>query len=232
MTAIIALMSLPTFAQNKITYGIGVDVFQTQINNVNNTSFSGIGHSNPGFKQNDRLGFGATYLASIPVSKKMNLETGIGITNFRSQFRFDYTHGITGNQVKANLNIHLIYAKLPLLLSYNIPLAPSSRLNIIFGLNTRLLLLPIDNYQRIIYEFYQVPYFFKYKIAIVAPQIALGYEHTLKDKRKIRFEANASFDLTSFTNNDSPLLLWGFYENLATANYGSYGMSVKYFFTK
>jgi hypothetical protein len=231
LLSIVILFGYTALAQKKTTYGIGLDVFQTQLIGVNKTYFSGIGHAEPGFIQNDRLGWGATYLAVFPINKKINLETGIGISHFRSQFQFEYVHRMTGNQTKKNLNINLLYAKIPLMLSYNVPITSKSKLNIAGGFNVRLLFGPIDNYQKIIFELYTIPSA-RYKISIVSPNIALGYEYVFKDNRRFRLEANAGFDFNSFTNSDSHFSRWGFYENLATAHYTYYGMSIKYFFTK
>src|SRR5690606_21381233 len=111
----------------------------------------------------DRLGWGANYLAIFPINKKFSLETGIGISHFRSQFQFEYTHRMTQNLVKTNLNINLLYAKIPVMLSYNLPVTPKEKLNIAFGFNVRLLFGPIDNYQKIIYELYTLDYA-RYKI--------------------------------------------------------------------
>ena len=89
---LITILFSAQIALAQIQYGVGIDVFQTQLNGVDRTYFVGYGHSVPGFTQNDRIGWGATYLAVFPISKKFNLETGIGIAHFRSQFHFEYTH--------------------------------------------------------------------------------------------------------------------------------------------
>jgi hypothetical protein len=225
------LFAYTAYAQNKTTYGIGLDVFQTRLHNVDRENYNGYGLSSPGFIQNDHMGLGTNFLIVFPINKKINLETGIGISLFRSQFHFDYTYQMPHREERYTLNIALFYAKLPLMLSYNVPIAPKLKLNIAGGFNTRILFASKDNYEDIIATFNGLPKT-RYKLFIFSPQIALGYEHILKNKRKIRFEANAGYDLNNFTYSDSFILKWGFYENLATANYGYYGMSIKYFFTK
>src|SRR5690625_1244519 len=105
LIALFSVFLIPKgFAQKKFTYGVGVDIFQTKLNNVDRENFSGYGHSMPGFIQNDQLGFGATFLVQTPIYKNLSFETGLGITNFNSQFHFDYTHLITRDRKSTRLN--------------------------------------------------------------------------------------------------------------------------------
>lgn len=215
----------------QIQYGVGIDVFQTKLNSVDRKNFTGYGFSVPGFKQSDKLGFGANYFAIFPISKNFNLETGAGISHFRSQFHFDYIHQISQTPIKATLNIALFYIKIPLLLSYNIPLTPKSKINIAGGFNTRFKFAHKDNFNEIIYEFINLPTQ-RYNPRIVSYHIGLGYDYTFKDNRKVRLEAIAGYDSNYFTVSHDGFFRWGFYGNLVTAHYSNYGMSLKYFFTK
>src|SRR5690625_3005255 len=145
------------FAQKKFTYGLGVDIFQTKFNNVDRENFSGYGHSMPGFTQNDQLGFGATFLAQTPIYKNLSFETGLGITNFNSQFHFKYIRQNTNDSVNTKLNISLFYAKAPLYLTYNLSLNKRSALSFSLGADLRFLFWWKDNYQEIIWEFIYLP---------------------------------------------------------------------------
>src|SRR5690625_6461269 len=84
-----------SFAQKKFTYGVGVDIFQTKLNNVDRENFSNYGHSMPGFIQNDQLGFGTTFLVQTPIYKILYFVKELGITYFISQFYFNYIIKIT-----------------------------------------------------------------------------------------------------------------------------------------
>src|SRR5690554_8022177 len=123
------------FAQKKFTYGLGVDVFQTKLNNVDRENFSGYGHSMPGFTQNDQLGFGVIFLAQTPIYKNLSFETGLGITNFNSQFHFNYIDTFVGViiPIDRKLNISLYYLNLPLKIAYNFPISPSSSIQALLG---------------------------------------------------------------------------------------------------
>src|SRR5690625_860758 len=102
-----------SFAKKTFTYGVGVDILQTKLNNVDRENFSNYGHSMPGFIQNDQLGFGTTFLVQTPIYKNLSFETELGITNFNSQFHFNYIRKNTNDSVNTKLNISLFYAKIP-----------------------------------------------------------------------------------------------------------------------
>ncbi len=221
------------FAQKKMTYGVGVDIFQTKLNNVDRENFSGYGHSMPGFTQNDQLGFGATFLAQTPIYKNLSFETGLGITNFNSQFHFNYIRKNTNDSVNTKLNISLFYAKLPIYLTYNLQLNTQSAINFSLGADLRFLFLWQDNYQEIIWEFINLPTG-RYSFIIPSFKAVVGYNFQLLNSNNIiRFEAFFGQDLLKFTfGGNHPLLGWGFYKNLSRASYQYYGISLKYFFTK
>src|SRR5690606_9251294 len=116
-------------------------VFQTKLNNVDRENYTGRGHSVPGFIQNDRLGFSATFLAQTPIYKNFSFETGLGVTNFRSQFHFNYIDTFVGITIpiERKLNISLYYLALPLKVAYNFRLSPSSSVHTSIGINTKFL---------------------------------------------------------------------------------------------
>ena len=224
------LFGFTTYAQKKITYGVGIDIFQTKLNNVDRAHFSSYGHSMPGFKQNDRIGFGVNFLMQRPIYKNLSFETGLGITNFRSQFKFDYIDSRSYDHIKSTLDISLFYLKIPLLATYNFHLNQKSAINLSSGLNIRILCGWRDNYQEIISEFIMLPKG-RYKFLIASPFLSLGYTYKLNNNNGLRVEANAGIDLQKFTfRGHDPLLGWGFYRNLADASYQYYGLSIKYFF--
>lgn len=213
-------------AQREWQYGLGLDIFQTRIHNVDRENFNGYGHSMPGSKQNDRSGFGAAFLAKRKICKGLYFETGAGLSVFRSRFQFDYMHRIAHIPIEVDLNIMLLYVKLPLLLNYEIPLSERSGLNMSLGVNTRLVGFFWDDFQEGLYELVRVaPY--KYNFLIVSPQVALGYTHQLSGKKSIRIEAFAGNDLNEFVM-DRPM--FGFFKNLSTAHYSYYGLGLKYFY--
>jgi len=227
MLIVICWLFIPEqgFAQKKFTYGVGVDIFQTKLNNVDRENFSGYGHSMPGFIQNDQLGFGATFLVQTPIYKNLSFETGLGITNFNSQFHFKYIRKYTTDSVNTKLNISLFYVKVPLFITYNLPLNTQSAINFSLGVDLRFLFWEKDNYQEIIGEFINLPTA-RYNFFIPSINVKLGY--TLN--KKYRIETFAGIDLKKTVGKERGW--WGFYKNLSTASYLNYGLSLKYFFTQ
>ena len=223
---LILILGITTaYAQRKINYGLGFDIFQTKLNNVPE-AIPGFG-----FKQNDRLGFGVSFLAQAPIYKNLSLETGIGISNFRSQFQFEDFESGSQFQSKTNLNIALYYLNIPLMLSYNFQLNQKSAISLSGGMNTRFLFARKDNYQEIINAYIYLPKD-KYRFLITSPQLAIGYSKLLKNGNKIRLEGNAGFDLQTFTIGKDDLRSWGFYKHLTHASYTYYGIGLKYFLVK
>src|SRR5690554_96827 len=221
------------FAQKKMTYGVGVDIFQTKLNNVDRENFSGYGHSVPGFTQNDQLGFGATFLAQTPIYKNLSFETGLGITNFNSQFHFNYIDTFVGViiPIDRKLNISLYYLNLPLKIAYNFPISPSSSIQASIGINSKFLFAHNDNYEKIIVEFIGGQSgIHRYNQFILTPQFNIGFSKKLR-KQTIRLDLITGFDTGKFTNENKSWW-FGFYKNLSTASYLNYGLSLKYFFTK
>src|SRR5690554_279065 len=227
MLIVICWLFIPEqgFAQKKFTYGVGVDIFQTKLNNVDRENFSGYGHSMPGFTQNDQLGFGATFLAQTPIYKNLSFETGLGITNFNSQFHFNYIRKNTNDSVNMKLNISLFYAKVPIYLTYNLSLNKRSALSFSLGADLRFLFWEKDNYQEIIWEFIYLPRA-RYNFFIPSINVKLGY--TLN--KKYRIDTFIGIDIKNTVGKERGW--WGFYENLSKASYQYYGLSLKYFFTK
>src|SRR5690625_2294818 len=173
LIALFSVFLIPKgFAQKKFTYGVGVDIFQTKLNNVDRENFSGYGHSMPGFTQNDQLGFGATFLAQTPIYKNLSFETGLGITNFNSQFHFNYIRKNTNDSVNTKLNISLFYAKVPIYLTYNLSLHKRSAISFSLGTDIRFLFLGDDNFQEIINELINLGNPRLYKILIFSQQIS------------------------------------------------------------
>ena len=223
---LILILGITTsYAQRKINYGVGIDVFQTKLNNVEEAI--------PGYKfqQNDRLGFGVSFLAQAPIYKNLSFETGIGISNFRSQFQFDYPDLLPPEDIDSKLNISLYYLNIPLMLNYNFQLNQKSAISLSGGINTRFLFAWKDNYQEIINVDIYLPKD-KYRFLITSPQLAIGYSKFLKNGHKIRLEGNAGFDLQTFTFGKDGLRDWGFYKQLTNASYTYYGIGLKYFLGK
>jgi len=216
------------FAQKKMTYGVGVDIFQTKLNNVDRENFSGYGHSVPGFTQNDQLGFGATFLAQTPIYKNLSFETGLGITNFNSQFHFMYYDQIRSDSVNTKLNISLFYFKVPILISYSFPMNSRSLISLSLGSDLRFLFLSKDNFDEINNYFINLGNN-RYRYRLFIPCVKTGIKYTSKLK------SNKVFETEFFIGKDLNRIMtfrWGFYENLSTASYLNYGLSLKYFFTK
>ncbi len=231
LSLIFLMLSNVLLAQKKWQWGVGIDMFQTQLNNVDRENFSGYGHSVPGFTQNDRLGFGATFLMQCPIYKNLHFETGVGISNFRSQFKFDYIRNLAGISIPIDrqLDISLYYLRLPLFATYNLRLSPHSTINISLGVNTKFLFAHYDNYQKILVEFIGGQSgIYRYDRLIAAPEIRIGFSKQLNGQNSIRLESFYGFDTEKFVGNRG---WWGFYGNLSTAHYSYYGASLKYFFT-
>src|SRR5690554_6209218 len=219
------LSNMGIYAQKKITYGVGLDIFQTKLNNVDRENFSGYGHSVPGFKQNDKLGFGASFLASTPIYKNVSFETGLGITNFRSQFHFNYEHRFAG-WIDKKLNISLYYLKIPTRITYGIPINVKSKINFSLGAEMKFLLWGQDNYRDILYEL--VGFETSYNFFIPSVYTAIGYSIKLKNAKKVQIEGYFGQDFTHAIGKERGF--WGFYKNLSIASYHNYGISIKYFF--
>ncbi len=233
LIAMFSVFLIPkAFAQKKMTYGVGVDIFQTKLNNVDRENFSGYGHSVPGFTQNNQLGFGATFLVQTPIYKNLSFETGLGITNFNSQFHFKYIRQNTNDSVNTKLNISLFYAKAPLYLTYNLSLNKRSAISFSLGTDIRFLFLGDDNFQEIIYELINLGNPRLYKILIFSPQISLGYSFKLKNNATIQLKGTGGLDLGKAMRPNNMIQGWGFYNNLFASHYTYYGLSLKYFFTK
>jgi len=234
LIALFSVFLIPKgFAQKKFTYGVGVDIFQTKLNNVDRENFSGRGHSVPYFTQNDRLGFGARFLAQIPIYKNLSLETGLGITNFNSQFHFNYVDTFVGViiPIDRKLNISLYYLNLPLKIAYIFPLSSSSSIHASIGINSKFLIAHNDNYEKIIVELIGGQSGIqRYSRFVFSPQFNIGFSTKL-GKQIIRLDLMTGFDIGKFT--DEKKSWWfGFYQNLSTAHYSYYGLSLKYFITK
>lgn len=227
LTSILGLMTYSSVAQSKITYGVGLDVFQTKLNNVDRENFNGYGHSVPGFTQNDHLGFGVNFLAQVPVYKNLSFESGLGICNFRSQFHFEYTHPITNHLVDEKLNISLYYLKVPIRVAYFLPLKIKSRFNFSLGADMKFLILGKDTYRDILYEL--VGFETSYNFFIPSIYANLGYSIKLNNEKKVQIEAHLGQDLKNTIGKERGF--WGFYKNLSSASYYNYGLSLKYFFT-
>lgn len=215
------LSTKPLLAQNKIVYGIGLGLFQTKLNQVDRENFTYNGYSAPGFKQNDRLGFSAHVLAAKPLWKNISLETGVGMSTFRSQFNFNHE----------TLDIDIYYLNIPLLLDYNIPLNRSSGFNVSLGANIRGLLFWQDNYQDIIEEHIYLGNARNYKQFIISPQFALGYSFRFSNETRLRLAGNIGIDAQKAMRVKNELSGWGFYSNLSTAYYTYFGLSINYFFS-
>jgi hypothetical protein len=227
LTATLSLLVSTLFAQKKITYGISLDIFQTKLNNVDRENFSGYGHSVPDFTQNDKLGFGASFLASIPVYKNLSFETGLGITNFRSQFHFNYLHPITNSLIDKKLNISLYYLKIPTRITYYVPINVKSKINFSLGTEMKFLLWGQDNYRDILYEL--VGFETSYNFFIPSIYATIGYSIKLKNTKRVQIEGYFGQDFKNTIGKERGF--WGFYRNLSSASYHNYGISIKYFFT-
>lgn len=161
-------------AQNKIVYGIGLGFFQTKLNHVDREHFNGYGYSTPGFKQKDRPGFAVHLLATKSIAKNISIETGLGVSTFRSQFHFSRLQNVNRPEAPT-LDIALYYLTIPLKFNYKIPLSRTAAFDISLGPDIRCLLSGNDNYQEIIKEDIYLDGVRNYKQLIISPQLAFGY---------------------------------------------------------
>lgn len=229
LNTIIILLSLTSisYSQSKITYGIGFDLFQTKINNLDRVNFKKYGLSVPGFSQNDLLGYGVSFLAKLPLSKRIDLESGLGISTFHSQFHFKYLN----NMGNTKLNISLFYLNIPLFLTYHFPVTSSSAIHTSLGINTKFLFAYYDNFEKIINEAIGGQTGIdRYSQFVYSPQLNIGYSFKFTYMKSIRLDAMAGYDLNKFTNQNNLRGNWGFYTNVHPSLYSYYGMSLKYYF--
>lgn len=223
LTCTLGLAVTSSFAQNKIVYGVGLGLFQTRLNNVDMSNDKGPGSL--GITQNDRIGFSAHLLAAKPISKKISFETGLGISTFRSQFKFNYIEPSL-----TTYTIAIYYLSVPLLLNYTIPLNKVSSLNVSLGPNVRCLLLGQDNFQETIPNNIDFGNPRKYKRFIVSPQLALGYSFKFNNATKLRLSGNIGIDAQKAMDVNFFGRGFGISDNLSTAYYTYYGFSANYFF--
>ncbi len=231
LTTNLSLFISITYAQKKITYGIGLDIFQTKLNNVDKENFSGYGHSVPGFKQNDKLGFGINGIVRIPVCKGLGVETGLGLAGYRSQFHFEYYHSFSQQWMDKKFNIGLNYLRVPLNLYYEINVSKKSSIIISGGINYKLLLWANDNFDEIVFEKIGLPNTYKrYQHSILAYNVNIGYKYNFKNKKAIELGISVGADVSKTVNRNTSRL-FGFYGNLYPTYYSQYDISLKYFFT-
>ena len=218
------------FAQKKFTYGVGVDIFQTKLNNVDRESLSDYGHSVPYFTQNDRLGLGINAMVRMPIYKGLGLETGLGLARYQSQFHFEYRHAFSQLWMDKKFNIGLNYLRMPLNLYYNFKISPKSSILISGGVNFKLLLWADDNFDKIVFEevglgkIYQ-----RYNSTIINLLGNISYNYVLSKGAKIEIGLIVGQDISCITKRKPKAQAgFGFYRNLRNSHYSQYGLSIKY----
>src|SRR5690606_21358754 len=222
-----------SFAQKKMTYGLGVDIFQTKLNNVDRESLSDYGHSVPYFTQNDRLGLGINAMVRMPIYKGLGLETGLGLARYQSQFHFEYRHAFSQLWMDKKFNIGLNYLRMPLNLYYNFKISPKSSILISGGVNFKLLLWVEDNFEKIMFEEVLIAKKYRrYEPYIFASHASIAYQYK-SNKNTFEISFNIGKDFNAMAKNKPGFLEnFGFYKNLHDATYSQYGISLKYLFTK
>src|SRR5690606_26131122 len=233
LTTTLSLFISITYAQKKITYGIGLDIFQTKLNNVDKENFSVYGHSVPGFKQNDKLGFGINGIVRIPVCKGLGVETGLGLAGYRSQFHFEYHHSFSQQWMDKKLNIGLNYLRVPLNLYYDINVSKKSSIIISGRINYKLLLWANDNFDEIVFEKIGLPNVYKrYQSSIFAYNANIAYQYKANSKNTFEVGLSIGSDFNAMAKKHPQFPQnFGFYANLHNATYSQYCISLKYFFT-
>lgn len=231
LTAAMVLVSTVSFAQ-KITYGIGMEVFQTKLNNVDRTNFVGYGHSVPDFTQTDGLGMGINAIVRVPVYKRWGIETGLGFTKYRSGFRFKYYQALSWQWMDVAFDIGLNSLKAPLNLFYDLRL--TSRSSIVFcgGLDLKYLLWVNDNFDNIVFEDIGLPEPHKrYETLVYGYNATITFRYAFKNQKTLELGLNFAQDANPVVNNRrSRADHYGFYRNLYDAYYSQIGVSMKYFF--
>jgi hypothetical protein len=224
-------LQIKSNAQNKIRYGIGIDLFQTKLNNVDRETFNGYGHSVPDFTQNDKLGFGLNGLIRIAIYKRLGMETGLGFTRYSSQFHFQYNHFFTQRWVDAKFNIGLYYFKVPFNFYYDFRLSKKSSFNVSCGMNIKLLLWVNDDFEETMIEEIGLPKKSKrYEKIIYGYSGSLSYRYKLNNKNSFELGLHLGSHMNPVVNNHpSYPENFGFYANLRNANYSQYGLCLKYF---
>ncbi len=225
-------MQIKSNAQNKIRYGIGVDQFQTKLNNVDRKTFSGYGHSNPGFKQNNLLGFGINGIIKIPIYKSMGLQTGLGLTRYATQFHFQYYHSFSQQWMDKRFSIGINYANVPLNIYYDIKLTNKSSIIVFGGMNIKLLLWINDNFNDIIFEKINLPNIRqRYESVVYNYNSGVSYKYRFNRHNALEIGINFGRDVNPMVNNKPKHPEnFGFYANLHEATYSQYGLFLNYFF--
>lgn len=225
------ILQFNAIAQKKISYGIGIDLFQTKLNNIDRESFSGYGHSVPDFTQSDKLGFGLNGLIRIPIYKTLGIETGLGFTRYSSHFHFQYKHFFTQSWVDARFNIGLQYIKVPFNFYYDFRLSKKSSFNVSCGMNIRLLLWVNDDLEETMVEEIGLPKKPKrYERILYGYSGSLSYRYNLNDKNRIELGLSFARDINPMVNNKPKYPEnFGFYANLHEATYSQFGIFLNYF---
>lgn len=221
ITILALTISAPLWAQDKPSFGVELDGFMSNISGISK-EYSGIGYSDAGYKQKSKVGFGITLLANIPVYENISLETGFGVTNFRSDFEFDKDN---------TLNIKLNYIKLPIMAAYRLPISSANNaVHFALGVNIKYLYRSEDNFSELLkVKIGGQDGIDRYNRWVVAPQLNIGYSHKMSDNKTIRLDALVGYDISKFKDEDRGN--YGFYNNLNDAHFLYYGLSLKYYFS-
>ncbi|WP_222166166.1 outer membrane beta-barrel protein [Edaphocola aurantiacus] len=171
-----------------------------------------------------RPGFGAAILKRFPVCQKWAIETGIGFTQFNTQFTFYRPVGEPGTEIVFwHVNSSLNYLKIPLFATYSRGLSSKSALNFSAGINTRILITAKETeYGNFMWN--DLLYYRYYNsMPIISPQVAIGYNYALKNNSGIRLEAFVGRDINRFNSKH-----WKYYTEPGRLYY--YGLNVRYTF--
>lgn len=148
-----------------------------------------------------RPGFGATILKRFSICQKWAIETGIGFTQFNSEFTFYRPVDEPGTKVVFwHVNSSLNYLRIPLFATYSHGLTLKSALNFSAGINTRVLIATKETeYGNFMWN--DILYYRTYNLMpIISPQVAVGYNYALKNNSSIRLEAFAGRDINRFNS--------------------------------
>lgn len=216
-------------AQKKITYGVGLDVFQSKLVNIDKENYSGHFLSVPYYKEKEPIyGLSPTIQVQYDINEKWHLMTGLGYIRHHSQFHFDYTDN-WNLKIETTLINKLHYLTIPILLNYNIWDNSKHSIDIGAGILNKVFIKAQSNFPDIIFEDMYVP--LQGKSYVLSSRIEMKYNFAFNSNSKASLLLFLSQDVTSYVSGVRIFQNTFIHDNLGKSKYLFYGIGFRYFFT-
>lgn len=226
ITICFVLIAPKGFAQKKITYGLGIDMFQAKLINIDKENYSGYFLSVPHYKEKTPIyGQSPTIQLQYDVNKKWHLLTGLGYIGHHSQFHFDYTDH-WGFKINDTLINKLHYLTIPILINYNVWNQSKSSIDIGAGVLNKVLIKAQSNFPDIIIEGMYIP--LQGKNYVLSSRIEMKYNLAFKNRSKASLLLFLSQDITSYVSGVRIFQNTFIHDNLGKSKYLFYGLGLRY----